>query len=71
MPWRDSVILIKASGTKEAKSLTTHTNAIVQISPYDGPKDNVTKVSSAGLDGRIVIWDMKSLESSIAGLKIN
>lgn len=61
----------KASGTKEAKSLTTHTNAIVQISSYGGPKENVTKISSAGLDGRIVIWDMKSLESSIAGLKIN
>jgi len=60
----------RALGAKEAKSLTTHTNAIVQMSIYAGSKDNVTKFSSAGLDGRIVIWDIKSLESSIADLKI-
>lgn len=61
----------RASGSKEAKSLTTHTNAIIQISAYAGDKANVTKISSAGLDGRIVIWDIKSLESSIAGLRIS
>jgi len=26
---------------------------------------------TSGVDGRIVVWDIKSLESSIAGLKIS
>jgi len=60
----------KASGSKEAKSSTTHTNAIMQISVYSGSKENVEKISTAGLDGRVVLWDIKTLESSIAGLKI-
>lgn len=57
------------TGAKEAKFETTHTNAIVQLSAYEGT-DQVTKVSSGGLDGRVVIWDIKSLEKSIADLKI-
>lgn len=60
----------RATGTKEAKSETTHTNAIKQISVYDGARESVTKISSCGLDGKIVIWDIKSLEKSIADLKI-
>ena len=60
----------RASGTKEVKSTTTHSNVIVQLSVYAGSRDNVSKVSSAGLDGRIVVWDVKSLERSIEGLTI-
>lgn len=60
----------RATGSKEAKSATTHTNAIKQISVYAGSKDDVEKVSSAGLDGKIVIWNIKTLERAIEGLQI-
>jgi len=61
----------RATGSKEVKSSTTHSNAIVQLSVYAGSSDSVTKISSAGLDGRIVIWDVKTLEKSIEGLTIS
>jgi len=60
----------RATGSKEVKSTTTHANAIVQLSVYAGSPDNVSKISSAGLDGRIVVWDVKSLERSIEALTI-
>jgi len=60
----------KASGSKQAKSSTTHSNAIVQLSFYSGTREEVAKISSAGLDGRIVLWDVKSLERAIEGLTI-
>lgn len=60
----------RATGTKEATSETTHVNAIKQASVYSGNPDNVTKVSTGGLDGRVVVWDIKALEKSISELKI-
>nr|CAB3223161.1 actin-related protein 2/3 complex subunit 1A [Phallusia mammillata] len=44
---------------------TKHKNAITQLYAY-GPN----KFSSAGKDGNVIVWDAKSLESSIAGLRI-
>ena len=32
--------------------------------------DRVAKFSTTGVDGKMVIWDVKTLESSIAGLRI-
>lgn len=49
---------------------TTHQNAINCVRVYEGTKADCIKFSTSGLDGRIVLWDVKSLESSIAGLKI-
>lgn len=61
----------KNATTKKAdKSQTTHSNIIKQICLYSGAPDGVTKISSCGMDGKVVIWDIKSLESSIAGMKI-
>ena len=49
---------------------TTHQNTITYLSclvvltrfsmlrPYEGMPENVTKIASSGLDGRIVIWDV-------------
>lgn len=50
---------------------TTHQNAINQVQIYSGTKAGATKFATSGVDGRLVIWDVKSLESSIAGLKIS
>lgn len=50
---------------------TTHQNAISQVQIHSGTKASATKFATSGVDGRLVIWDVKSLESSIAGLRIS
>merc|ERR1711976_1130592 len=47
-----------------------HQNSITQVSIHSGHKGSCTKLSSAGTDGQLVTWDIKSLESSVAGLRI-
>lgn len=59
-----------SSGNSEKGVNTTHQNAIIQISIHTGDKGRTTKFASAGIDGRFVVWDVKGLESAIAGLKI-
>jgi len=49
---------------------TLHQNAISGISAHTGGRGAVTKFSTVSIDGKLIIWDLKSLESSIAGLKI-
>eukprot|EP01137_Pigoraptor_chileana_P011427 Opistho-2@62302 len=50
---------------------TIHQNTITELSLFEGGKDKVSKFTTVGVDGRIVVWDVKSLEQSIAGLKVN
>jgi len=49
---------------------TIHQNAITQVSIYAGTKSNATKFCTTAVDGQMVIWNLKSLESAIANLKI-
>lgn len=49
---------------------TTHQNQISNVQIVQGTKNGAAKISTAGGDGKLVIWDLKSLEKSIAGLKI-
>lgn len=49
---------------------TTHKNAISQLLIV-GSKEAATKFVTSGADGCLVVWDLKSLESAIAGLKIS
>ena len=58
------------AGLNAAKSETTHENAITQLSVYEGGADAPSKISSSGLDGKVVVWNIKSLEQSISDLKI-
>ena len=48
----------------------THQNAITQLCLHSGGRDSVSKFSTSGVDGRLVVWDCRSLEASIAGLSI-
>ena len=57
------------AGTGDTSISSTHQNAITQIYPYTVTGDGVSKFCTTGVDGRLVIWDCKSLESSIAGLR--
>lgn len=49
---------------------TAHQNTITNVAIYQGSKGEVTKFTTSGMDGNLVIWDLKSLESSLAGLRI-
>lgn len=49
---------------------TVHQNAINKVEIHTGNKSSAQKFATSGIDGRLVIWDIKTLESSIAGLKI-
>lgn len=56
-------------GTRDTDIVSTHQNAITQIFPHTVAGDSVTKFCTTAVDGRLVIWDVKSIESGIAGLK--
>lgn len=47
-----------------------HQNTIIQVSIHTGSKASCTKLTSASVDGQLINWDLKSLESSVAGLRI-
>lgn len=56
-------------GTGDTSITSTHQNAITQIFPHTVTGNSISKFSTTGVDGRLVIWDCKSIESAIAGLK--
>lgn len=58
------------TGSKESKSSTTHTNMIKQLSVYSSEGGIVSQISSGGMDGKIVIWNLKTLEKAISELKL-
>lgn len=58
------------AGTSDTALDCTHQNAITQIFPHSGARESISKFSTTGVDGRLVVWTCKSLESSIAGLTI-
>lgn len=47
-----------------------HQNAITCVCLYSGVKGDAKKISTSGLDGQLIIWDLVSLEKAIQGLKI-
>eukprot|EP00753_Platysulcus_tardus_P014194 PLAT4195.1.p2 GENE.PLAT4195.1~~PLAT4195.1.p2 ORF type:complete len:395 (+),score=187.91 PLAT4195.1:83-1267(+) len=50
---------------------TKHENTITDIFPFEYSETAVTMFSTSGLDGRIVVWDMKSLSGSLAALRLS
>ena len=49
---------------------TVHQNAISGIAAHTGARGAITKFTTTGVDGKLVTWDVKSLEQAISGLKI-
>jgi len=49
---------------------TVHQNTIIQLSIHTGTKSKCVKFATSGIDGQLVVWDVKSLESTFSGLKI-
>lgn len=52
------------SSTTETKLLTVHQNTITSIRPYEIHSGQVTKVSTTGVDGSLVIWDTTEVATS-------
>nr|XP_006820315.1 PREDICTED: actin-related protein 2/3 complex subunit 1A-like [Saccoglossus kowalevskii] len=60
----------RATTEANEEQTTVHQNTITQLSLYGGNKASAAKFSTSGVDGKLVIWDIKSLESAVAGLRI-
>ncbi|XP_075242991.1 actin-related protein 2/3 complex subunit 1A-like [Convolutriloba macropyga] len=67
--WRGTQDAAADSGDTALKSV--HKNTISHMMCYAGePKTGVSKMSSCGLDGLIVVWDVASLSASLAQMKL-
>uniref|UniRef100_A0A915J7Z6 Arp2/3 complex 41 kDa subunit n=1 Tax=Romanomermis culicivorax TaxID=13658 RepID=A0A915J7Z6_ROMCU len=47
---------------------TLHQNTIKQILPHTSQMINVTKFTTVGIDGQLILWDLKRLESTVDGI---
>jgi len=49
------------SGTGDTELTTLHQNTITNIRPYVSQGGQVTKVSTSGVDGKLVIWNLSNV----------
>jgi len=49
---------------------TTHQNQISTIKIMAGDKNRADKLSTTAGDGKLVVWDLRSLEKQLKGLKL-
>lgn len=59
--------------TSEVKLSTIHQNTITSVRPYEGGGGNVSKVSTSGVDGSLVIWEVDAvapLTGKLGGISI-
>ena len=53
----------------ESELFTVHQNTITSVRAYDGVPGAVSRVSTTGVDGKLVIWDVNAVTSvTAAGL---
>jgi len=63
--------LDRTGGANEDTAVnTTHQKQISCIQIQSGNKDQADKISTSGGDGKVVVWDLRTLEEQIAGLQI-
>jgi len=61
----------KATASDTSTDLKTqHQNTITHVSIFTGDKAKANRIATTGADGALILWDLQSLEKSIAGLKI-
>ncbi|KAJ7257876.1 actin-related protein ARPC3 [Mycena haematopus] len=58
----------QTSGGADAKVLTVHQNTITSVRPYETRGGRVTKVSTSGVDGKLVIWDADNVSAVTSGM---
>lgn len=67
--FRDADVRGQSSGAATGqgdKLLTIHQNTITDVRAYEGANGEVSKVSTTGVDGMLVIWDTNEV-SAITG----
>uniref|UniRef100_A0A2K6L927 Actin related protein 2/3 complex subunit 1A n=1 Tax=Rhinopithecus bieti TaxID=61621 RepID=A0A2K6L927_RHIBE len=57
-------------GTRDLAGTPVHQNSNHVVSIYEVDKQDCRKFCTTGIDGAMTIWDFKTLESSIQGLRI-
>ncbi|KAF9808861.1 hypothetical protein IEO21_07726 [Rhodonia placenta] len=65
-------------GSGESELFTVHQNTITSVRPYAGTPGAVARVSTSGLDGKLVVWDVNQvtpvgatgLAGRMAGLRV-
>jgi len=59
--------LVSGQTSTGTELMTVHQNTITNVRPYQSHGGSVTKVSTSGVDGKLVIWDVSNV-SGAAGL---
>lgn len=49
---------LKGQTKNDTKLTTVHQNTVSTIRVYQGPPGSVSKFSSSGVDGRLVVWNV-------------
>ncbi|KAN0123729.1 actin-like protein ARPC3 [Russula decolorans] len=53
----------------DTELFTVHQNTITNVRPYDGAPGGVTRVSTSGVDGKLVIWNVNAVSGLGTKLK--
>ena len=56
-----------AAGGGESELFTVHQNTITSVRPYEGVPGAVARVSTTGVDGKLVIWDVSAVSPVSVG----
>jgi len=51
----------QSSASGDTKLMTIHQNTITNVRPYEYSREGVSKVSTSGVDGNLVIWDVNAV----------
>ncbi|TDL24947.1 actin-related protein ARPC3 [Rickenella mellea] len=52
----------EGTGAGDTELLTVHQNTITSVRPYEGVPGHITKVSTSGVDGKLVIWNVSAAD---------
>lgn len=61
------------SGDSDTELFTVHQNTITNVRPYEGQPGAVTRVSTSGVDGKLVIWEVNAvgaLTGKMSGMRV-
>jgi actin related protein 2/3 complex subunit 1A/1B len=53
----------------DTELFTVHQNTITNVRPYEGAPGGVTRVSTSGVDGKLVIWNVNAVSGLGTKLK--
>jgi actin related protein 2/3 complex subunit 1A/1B len=57
-----------SSVSTSSELLTVHQNTINSVRPFESAGGRVSRVSTSGVDGKLVVWDTKSVSSGASAL---